>query len=90
MIAAMSYQPLSGKTAVVFGVANKRSIAYAVAKAWHDAGANLIFNYQGERNKDSVAKIAKSFGEDLPVYPCLLYTSPSPRDKRQSRMPSSA
>ena len=26
----------------------------------------------------------------LPLYPCLLYTSPSPRDKRQSRMPSSA
>ena len=28
--------------------------------------------------------------EDLKPYPCLLYTSPSPRDKRQSRMPSSA
>ncbi|MBK1789658.1 enoyl-ACP reductase FabI [Persicirhabdus sediminis] len=66
----MSYQPLSGKTAVVFGVANKRSIAYAVAKAWHDAGANLILNYQGERNKDSVAKIAQSLSEDIPVYPC--------------------
>ena len=43
---------LSGKTGVVFGVANKRSIAWAIAKAWADAGANLIFNYQGERLKD--------------------------------------
>ena len=28
--------------------------------------------------------------KDIPLYSCLLYTSPSPRDKRQSRMPSSA
>ena len=34
-------------------------------------------------------KIKKTYGEGL-SYDCLLYTSPSPRDKRQSRMPSSA
>ncbi len=61
---------LSGKTGVVFGVANKRSIAWAIAKAWADAGANLIFNYQGDRLKDNVADLASTFGEDTPLYPC--------------------
>ncbi len=61
---------LSGKTAVVFGVANKRSIAWGIAKAWAEAGANLIFNYQGERLKDNVSDLAQSFGEDTPLYPC--------------------
>lgn len=63
-------QPLAGKTGVVFGVANKRSIAWAIAKAWADAGANLIFNYQGERLKDNVTELAESFGADTPLYPC--------------------
>ena len=38
-----------GKPGVVFGVANKNSIAWGIAKAWHDAGARLVFTYQGER-----------------------------------------
>ena len=66
----MSDKPLSGKTAVVFGVANKRSIAWAIAKAWADAGAKLIFNYQGERLKDNVEQLAATFGDDVPLYPC--------------------
>src|SRR5690349_13505835 len=45
----MTSQVLSEKVGVVFGVANKRSIAWAIAKAWAAAGARLIFNYQGER-----------------------------------------
>ena len=61
---------LSGKTGLVFGVANKRSIAWAIAKAWSDAGANLIFNYQGDRLKDNVTELAQTFGEDTPLYPC--------------------
>ena len=61
---------LSGKTGVIFGVANKRSIAWAIAKAWADAGAKLIFNYQGERLKNNVAELARAFGEDTPHYPC--------------------
>lgn len=61
---------LSGKTAVVFGVANKRSIAWSIAKAWADAGAKLIFNYQGDRLKDNVTELAQTFGEDTPLYPC--------------------
>lgn len=66
----MSEKPLSGKTAVVFGVANKRSIAWAIARAWEDAGARLIFNYQGERLKANVEQLAGTFGEDVPLYPC--------------------
>ncbi|NWK56839.1 enoyl-ACP reductase [Verrucomicrobiaceae bacterium N1E253] len=66
----MSDQPLAGKTAVVFGVANKRSIAWAIAKAWADAGAKLIFNYAGDRLQKNVEQLATTFGEDTPVYPC--------------------
>jgi len=66
----MSERPLEGKTGVVFGVANKRSIAWAIAKAWADAGAKLIFNYQGERLKDNVADLAATFGQEVPLYPC--------------------
>ena len=65
----MSSKLLEGKVGVVVGVANKRSIAFAIAKAWHEAGAKLIFNYQGERLKDGVIKlIHENFGEDAPVY----------------------
>jgi len=70
MLLAMSDQPLSGKTAVVFGVANKRSIAWAIAKAWADAGATLIFNYQGDRLKGNVEQLAGTFGDDVALYPC--------------------
>jgi enoyl-[acyl-carrier protein] reductase I len=66
----MSESLLSGKTGVVFGVANKRSIAWAIAKAWHRAGARLIFNYQGERLKENVGDLVAEFGEGVCLYPC--------------------
>lgn len=66
----MSDKPLTGKTGVVFGVANKRSIAWAIAQAWAEAGATLIFNYQGERVKDNVEALTGTFGVDTPMYPC--------------------
>ena len=66
----MSEGILSGKTGVVFGVANKRSIAWAIAKAWHKAGARLIFNYQGERLKENVQELVSDFGSDVALYPC--------------------
>jgi enoyl-[acyl-carrier protein] reductase I len=62
--------PLAGKTGVIFGVANKRSIAWAIAQAWAKAGARLIFNYQGERLKDNVEELAAPFGPDTPLFPC--------------------
>src|SRR6476620_10823331 len=61
---------LAGKVGLVFGVANKRSIAWAIAKAWATAGARLIFNYQGERLKENVEELVGEFGEQTPLYPC--------------------
>jgi len=62
--------PLAGKTGVIFGVANKRSIAWAIAQAWHQAGAKLIFNYQGERPKDNVEELVGTFGAETLIAPC--------------------
>jgi len=61
---------LAGKTGVVFGVANKRSIACAIAQAWHKAGATLAFTYQGERLKENVEELAGTFGGDTLILPC--------------------
>jgi len=66
----MSTSPLAGKLGVVFGVANKRSIAWAIAQAWHNAGARLAFTYQGERLKDNVEDLAGTFGADTPIIEC--------------------
>jgi enoyl-[acyl-carrier protein] reductase I len=61
---------LAGKTGVVFGVANKRSIAWAIAQAWAREGAKLAFTYQGERLKDNVEDLAGTFGADTLILPC--------------------
>jgi enoyl-[acyl-carrier protein] reductase I len=61
---------LAGKLGIVFGVANKRSIAWAIAQAWHKAGAKLAFTYQGERLKENVEELAGAFGSDTLILPC--------------------
>lgn len=61
---------LDGKLGVVFGVANKRSIAWAIAQAWHREGARLAFTYQGERLKENVEELAGTFGADTLILPC--------------------
>jgi enoyl-[acyl-carrier protein] reductase I len=61
---------LAGKIGVVFGVANKRSIAWAIAQAWKQAGATLAFTYQGERLKENVEELAGTFGADTLILPC--------------------
>ena len=61
---------LAGKTGIVFGVANKRSIAWAIAQAWARAGARLAFTYQGERLKENVEELAGTFGPDTLILPC--------------------
>ncbi|MEI6674880.1 MAG: enoyl-ACP reductase [Verrucomicrobiota bacterium] len=66
----MNGKSLDGKVGVIFGVANKRSIAWAVAQAWADQGARLIFNYQGERVKENVEELAATFGAEVALYPC--------------------
>ena len=61
---------LAGKIGIVFGVANKRSIAWAIAQAWHKAGARLAFTYQGERLKENVEELAGTFGAETLILPC--------------------
>lgn len=60
---------LSGKTALIVGVASNRSIAYGIAKVFHEHGAKLAFTYQNEKLKPRVEKFAKEFGSEL-VFPC--------------------
>src|SRR5271166_6961960 len=61
---------LDGKAGIVFGVANKRSIAWAIAQAWAREGAKVAFTYQGERLKDNVEELAGTFGADTLILPC--------------------
>ena len=51
---------LSGKTALVAGVANQRSLAWAIAEALANAGASLVLTYQGDRLRDNVNELAAS------------------------------
>ncbi len=60
---------LTGKRALIAGVASKRSIAYGIAEAMHREGAELAFTYQGERLKDRVTDMAAKFGSSI-VLPC--------------------
>ena len=48
---------LNNKNGIIFGVANKRSIAWATAQALHEAGAKLAFTYQGDRLKENVESL---------------------------------
>jgi enoyl-[acyl-carrier protein] reductase I len=61
---------LEGKIGLVFGIANKRSIAWAVAQAWHKEGATLVFTYQGERYKENIEELAGTFGAGTIILPC--------------------
>jgi enoyl-[acyl-carrier protein] reductase I len=56
-----------GKTALVLGVANKRSIAWAIAKRLADEGARLAFTFQGERIEQSVRDLAETVSSPLVV-----------------------
>ena len=53
---------LAGKRGLVLGVANNRSIAWGIAKAAHDAGAELAFTYQGESLEKRVRPLAAELG----------------------------
>ena len=60
---------MTGKRGLIMGVANDRSIAWGIAKAARDAGAELAFTYQGEALQKRVAPLAQSVGAKL-VLPC--------------------
>jgi enoyl-[acyl-carrier protein] reductase I len=55
----------TGKRGLVLGVANKRSIAWAIARRLADGGAQLAFTYQGERIESSVRELAESVSSPL-------------------------
>ena len=61
---------LNNKSGIIFGVANKRSIAWATAQALHEAGARLAFAYQGERLKENVESLTKAEMPGSPLYSC--------------------
>ena len=97
---------LAGKRALITGVASQRSIAWGLAKSMAQHGAEICLSYQNEKLKDRVEKLGEECQCSLALpcdvssdeqieqlfehRPCLLYTSPSPRDRQKSRMPSSA
>ena len=58
---------LKGKRGLVMGVANDRSIAWGIARALHEAGAELAFTYQGEAFGKRLQPLAESVGSDLMV-----------------------
>lgn len=60
---------LDGKTGIIFGVANKRSIAWAIAQALSQEGMRLAFTYQGERLKENVGELASTLTDAL-LLPC--------------------
>ena len=56
---------LSGKKLLITGVLSNRSIAYGIAKACHEQGAELAFSYVGERFKERITEFAADFGSTL-------------------------
>ena len=56
---------LSGKRALITGLASKRSIAWGIAEAMHREGAELAFTYQNDRLKDRVTSYAAELDSDI-------------------------
>jgi enoyl-[acyl-carrier protein] reductase I len=62
-------QLLAGKTALILGVANKWSLAYAIAQAFRREGAKLLLTYQGERLKQTVEQLGAELGAEK-IFDC--------------------
>ena len=60
---------LSGKKALIVGLASTRSIAWGIASAMHREGAELVFTYQNDKLKERVEKMAAEFGSQITM-PC--------------------
>ena len=65
----MSNGLMAGKRGLIMGLANDKSIAWGIAKACADAGAELAFSYQGDALLKRVGPLAESLGSDI-VLPC--------------------
>jgi enoyl-[acyl-carrier protein] reductase I len=62
-------QLLAGKTAIILGLANKWSIAYAIAQAYAREGAKVLITYQGGRQRQTVEELSTEIGA-AKVLPC--------------------
>jgi enoyl-[acyl-carrier protein] reductase I len=60
---------LSGKRALIVGLASNRSIAYGIAQAFHQQGAELAFSYQNEKLQGRVQSMAEKFNASITL-PC--------------------
>ena len=60
---------LTGKKLLITGVLSNRSIAYGIARACHQQGAELAFSYVGERFKERITEFAADFGSTL-IFDC--------------------
>ena len=61
---------LTGNVALVVGIANKRSLAWAIAQSLHAAGATLVLTYQNERLKENVEELAATLSPAPTLLPC--------------------
>lgn len=60
---------LEGKKALVFGVANDRSIAYGISESFKNNGARLAFNYMGDAIKKRLEPISEKLGGEF-IFQC--------------------
>ena len=60
---------LEGKTCLILGIANKWSLAHAIAQAFSREGASLVLTYLGERQKDAIETLSKDWNPAA-VLPC--------------------
>jgi enoyl-[acyl-carrier protein] reductase I len=58
---------MTGKKALIVGVANDRSICWGIAQAMHRQGAEVLLTYQGERTKSRVEELAGQIGAPEPL-----------------------
>ncbi|HVQ39970.1 MAG TPA: enoyl-ACP reductase [Pyrinomonadaceae bacterium] len=76
---------LKDKVGIIFGVANKRSIAWATAQSLHEAGARLAFTYQGDRLKENVEELTAEAMPGSLLLPCDV-TKPDEVDETFKRV----
>src|SRR5205085_7880842 len=60
---------LEGRTALVLGIANRWSLAYAIAQAFSREGADLVLTYLGEKQKEAIAELSKDL-QVAAILPC--------------------
>jgi len=61
---------MKGKKGIVLGIANKKSIAYGIAKACQEQGADMAITFLNERFEKKLAPVAEELGCDGRFYPC--------------------